>query len=53
MHTEVHESKRERERDGSHVADEREPHAREKARERAHTRECDVAGCASYIEALE
>ena len=34
---------------------EREPRtrARERERERAHARECDVAGCASYIEALE
>ena len=43
------------------VASEREPRgererhaiASERERERAHTRECDVAGCASYIEALE
>ena len=32
---------------------EREPRTRARERERAHTRECVVAGCASYIEALE
>ena len=48
MHAEVHE--RENERD---TWLQRESHARERERESTRTRECDVAGCASYIEALE
>ena len=32
---------------------EREPRTRARERESTRTRECDVAGCASYIEALE
>ena len=43
MHAKVHERERER-----HVAPEREREPRTRARERARTRECDVAGCASY-----
>ena len=48
VHAKVHEREREK-----HVAPKREPRTRARERESTHTRECDVAGCASYIEALE